>query len=267
MINKTSLDTLCGGLAYAIGVLPPSLAAEANQDLIKYLDASFKNEKADRIFMYNPDAIAQWIFEKYYSMFTPIIKPTDLKLPFCTVMPSVTPVCFGTMYTGVQPEVHGIKGYVKPVITIETIFDALIKSGKKAAIVSTGKDSMSLIFLNRKMDYFIFDTIDEANQKAKELIIKDEYDFIALYNGNYDSTMHKFGPESEEALLALEHNINAYNEFAALIEKHWKSHNTLLGFAMDHGCHEIDGGCGSHGLDMEEDLNIVHLYRAIKKVI
>ena len=49
------------------------------------------------------------------------------------------------------------------------------------------------------------------------------------------------------------------------IEKHWKSHNTLLGFAMDHGCHEIDGNCGSHGLDMEEDLNIVHLYRAIKK--
>jgi predicted AlkP superfamily pyrophosphatase or phosphodiesterase len=265
MINKTSLDTLCGGLAYAIGALPPSLAADANQDLIKYLDASFENEKADRIFMYNPDAIAQWIFEKYYSMFTPIIKPADLKLPFCTVMPSVTPVCFGTMYTGVQPEIHGIRGYVKPVITIETLFDSLIKSGKKAAIVSTGKDSMSLIFLNREMDYFIFDTIDEANQKAKELIISDEYDFIALYNGNYDSTMHKFGPESEEALSALEHNINAYNEIATLIEKHWKSHNTLVGFAMDHGCHEIDGNCGSHGLDMEEDLNIVHLYRAIKR--
>ena len=24
--------------------------------------------------------------------------------------------------------------------------------------------------------------------------------------------------------------------------------------AMDHGCHEIDGGCGSHGLDMPEDI-------------
>ena len=29
---------------------------------------------------------------------------------------------------------------------------------------------------------------------------------------------------------------------------------------MDHGCHEIDGGCGSHGLDMPEDLNIHHFY-------
>ena len=36
---------------------------------------------------------------------------------------------------------------------------------------------------------------------------------------------------------------------------------TLLGFAMDYGCHKIDGGCGSHGLDMPEDINIVHLYQ------
>ena len=42
---------------------------------------------------------------------------------------------------------------------------------------------------------------------------------------------------------------------------HRKHHNTLIGFAMDHGCHKIDGGCGSHGLDMPEDINIVHLYQ------
>ena len=40
---------------------------------------------------------------------------------------------------------------------------------------------------------------------------------------------------------------------------------TLVGFAMDHGCHEIDGGCGSHGLDMPEDINIVHLYKGYPK--
>lgn len=49
--------------------------------------------------------------------------------------------------------------------------------------------------------------------------------------------------------------------FDALIRTHWKGHNSLVGFAMDHGCHEIDGNCGSHGLDMEEDLNIVHSYQ------
>lgn len=45
------------------------------------------------------------------------------------------------------------------------------------------------------------------------------------------------------------------------IKNNWKHHNTLVGFAMDHGCHEIDGSCGSHGLDMTEDINIVHLYK------
>ena len=49
-----------------------------------------------------------------------------------------------------------------------------------------------------------------------------------------------------------------------MIENHWKNHNTLMGFAMDHGCHEIDENSGSHGLDMDEDLNIVHFYKTFK---
>ena len=44
------------------------------------------------------------------------------------------------------------------------------------------------------------------------------------------------------------------------VKQHWAQHNTFYGFMPDHGCHEIDGGCGAHGLDMEEDMNIVHLY-------
>ncbi len=35
-----------------------------------------------------------------------------------------------TMYTGAQPAVHGITAYAKPVIKIDTIFDALIRAGK-----------------------------------------------------------------------------------------------------------------------------------------
>ena len=78
----------------------------------------------------------------------------------------------------------------------------------------------------------------------------------------YDARMHKCGPESIEALSELQVNSENFAFFSTLIAKHWQAHNTLVGFAMDHGCHEIDGGCGAHGLDMEEDLNIVHLYKA-----
>lgn len=264
MLNRDSLDTLSAALSYAMGVDAPECAAEANADLCRYVDEVFDGKKADRIFMYNPDAIARWIYEKYPDFFEPMAPKSKLEIPFCTVMPSVTPVCFGTMYTGAQPEIHGIQSYAKPVIQIDTLFDALLRCGKKAAIVSTANDSMSKIFLEREMDYFIYGSADEVNAKALALIEEDAYDFIAVYNGNYDSTMHKFGPESEEALEALRHNVNAFVQFSEKIERFWKKHNTLIGFAMDHGCHEIDGNCGSHGLAMEEDLNIVHLYQGIQ---
>ena len=264
MKNKNSLDTLCAALCYAMGVDAPVCSAEPNKDLCDYIDNTLEGEKADRIFMYNPDAIAQWIYEKYNSMFDVIKAKTEIEIPFCTVMPSVTPVCFGTMYTGAKPEVHGIQAYVKPVIRIDTIFDAFIRAGKKVAIVSTSRDSMSKIFLERNMDYFIYDTIEQVNAKAAQLIIEDDHDFIAVYNGNFDAYMHKFGPESVEALGALSANVKAYETFCEMIEEHWKAHNSLVGFAMDHGCHEIDGNCGSHGLDMEEDLNIVQLYKVLK---
>ncbi len=264
MINSHSLDTLCAALCYAMGIEAPALSAAPNVDLCRYIDDSLSGKKADRVFMYNPDAIAQWVYEKYLHLFEEITHTIDIEIPFCTVMPSVTPVCFGTMYTGAQPSEHGIQSYAKPVITIDTIFDALIRSGKKPVIVSTANDSMSKIFLEREMEYFIYDTVEQVNAKATELIVEDKHDFIAVYNGNYDSIMHKFGPESEQALGALAANVKAFAMFRETIETHRNRHNTLMGFAMDHGCHEIDGNCGSHGLAMEEDLNIVHLYQLIR---
>lgn len=264
MKNTDSLDTLSGALSYAMGIDSPAQAAAPNERLCRYLDETLMGKKVTRIFMYNPDAISQWIYQKYQHMFTEAQQRSDIEVPFCSVMPSVTPVCFGTMYTGAQPEIHGIQGYVKPVIKIDTIFDALIRNGKKVAIVSTAGDSLSQIFLERGMDYYIYDTLEQVNAKACDLIMKDQHDFIVVYNGNYDTYMHKYGPESNEALGELRSNIHAFSTFWELISEHWKDHDTLIGFAMDHGCHEIDGNCGSHGLDMEEDLNIVHLYKVIK---
>ena len=267
MLNNTSLDKLCAALSYAMEIEPPKCAAEADERLCAYIDEKFGKERADRVFMYNPDAIAQWIYEKYPEFFVQANSHADIEIPYQTVMPSVTPVCFGTMYTGAQPAVHGIQKYEKPVIRIETVFDALIKAGKKVAIVATTKCSIANIFLERELDYYIYSTCAEVNAKAAELIVTDKYDFIVVYNGNYDACMHKNGPESPIALSELRANVHVFAMFSEMIKEHWKNHNTLVGFAMDHGCHEIDGGCGSHGLDMEEDLNIVHLYKAYPKTV
>lgn len=267
MYNPNSLDTVCGALAYALGIEAPSEAEPANADLVAYIDTVFGGEKADRVVMYNPDAIAQWLYEKYPQLLKGVKSRAEIEIPLCSVMPSVTPVCFGTMYTGAQPAVHGIRRYEKPVIRIDSIFDAALRAGKKCAIISYGNASLSNIYLERDMDYFLFPKggVDAVNAKAAELIMRDEHDLIVIYNGNYDSVMHKKGPEGLEALCELRANDHAYTELCELIERHMNHRNVLLGFAMDHGCHEIDGENGSHGLDMEEDLNIVHLYKGYKK--
>ena len=263
ILNSISLTGLAASLAKAMDVPPPA-EAEAPIDAIdRLIKSNTTSGRVDRIFMYNPDAVAQWLFQKYTGYYTPMLEHIKLTLPLCTVMPSVTPVCFGTMYTGAKPEVHGIRSYVKPVIRIDTLFDAMLRAGKKCAIVSTEGDSLSHIFLEREMDYFIYPTVDECTNKALELIGEDNHDFILLYNADYDSTMHRFAPEGKESLEILKKNIAVFDTIAKTIRTHWQDHRTLLGFAPDHGCHEIDGGLGSHGLDMPEDLNILHFYTVI----
>ena len=114
------------------------------------------------------------------------------------------------------------------------------------------------------MDYFIYETHEECNEKAMDLIKEDNYSLIVLYNGNYDSTMHRYAPESEESISALRENVATFSKISDSIRENWKSHKTMLGFCPDHGCHEIDGGLGSHGLEMEEDMNIIHMFSFIK---
>lgn len=242
------------------GVEIPENIDSPNPVLTALAEKKLGKEKVDRVVIYNPDAVALWIYQKYTSMFTKAALCSDVVLPMLSVMPSVTPVCFASMYSGVMPDIHGIKKYEKPVLTVNTIFDSYIKAGKKAAIVSTAKDSISMIFLNRNMEYFIYDTPEEVNKKALELIDEDRFDLIVIYNGNYDGTMHKFGPEAPESLAALKMNIDFYSELVEKINCQWKDHKVFYGFCPDHGCHEIDGDCGSHGLDMQEDMNVIHFY-------
>lgn len=261
--NSISLTGVAASLAKAIGVEPPKQAEGSIEAIDQLVRLHTEGGKVDRIFMYNPDAVAQWLYQKYTDFYPPLMKNIRLTLPLKTVMPSVTPVCFGTMYTGAMPEVHGITSYVKPVIKIDTLFDALLRAGKKPAIVSTAGDSLSEIFMERDMDYYIYPSVDECTEKAIDLIKEDRYDFILLYNADYDSTMHRNAPEGEASLEALKKNIAVFDRIAGTIKEHWANHETLLGFAPDHGCHEIDGGLGSHGLDMPEDINILHFYNVI----
>lgn len=258
-------SSICISSVYAsvlelFGIENKADTAAPNPIITALAEKKLGDKNIDRAVLYNPDAVGLWLYMKYTDKFTKAALCSDVAVPMLSVMPSVTPVCFASMYTGVMPDVHGIKRYEKPVLSTHTLFDSFVEAGKKAAIVSTSGDSISKIFLEREMDYFIYDELEDVNKKALELIEEDKYDLLVIYNGNYDGTMHKHGPEAAESMAALDHNVAYYDVLVEKIKKEWKSHDVLFGFCPDHGCHEIDGGCGSHGLDMEEDMNVIHFY-------
>jgi len=267
-MNETyfSIKTTAATIAEIAGVSPPRRAEAGNTAVVKKAAAAFGNKKADRVFLYNPDAIANWLFRKYTRWFESVLVRSSLQIPVRCVMPSVTPVCFASMYTGADPEIHGIRVYEKPVVKTDTLFDVYLREGKKPAIVSTEGNSMSKIFLERNMDYFIYDTVEKCNEKAAELIHNDEHDMIVLYNGDYDYYMHRHGSEGEIPLTKLRANIETYANIHDRIMNEWAGHRTLLAFLPDHGCHDLDDKVGenekpgSHGLDMPEDTEIIHMY-------
>lgn len=270
MLNETSLNTVCGALCYAMGVQPPEHAAAPNEAMVKYIDEKLGGKKADRIFMFNPDAVAQWITEKYPEYIQEVTLKTDLEVPLRSPFKPVTPVCFATMYTGALPDVHGIHEYAKPVLTVDTIFDAMARAGKRCAIIAVPTCSIGCIFLERDVDYFFELTPSAAMARAAQLIMEDKHDLIVCYNGNYDFWQHRTGPEGTRALAELRCNSRSYDMLDEMVQRHWKNHNTLMGFAMDHGCHLLeepmvkDNGTvylGTHCNECEEDMNIVHRYK------
>ncbi len=255
--KRTSLTSLCADICGCLGVEPPKAAAPAHGALSELVGAP-----VERIVMYNPDAQAEWLVQKYPEYFERVTSRASLAIPFSTVMPSVTPVCFATMYTGALPEAHGITRYMKPVLTIDTIFDAMLRAGKKCAIVAMEGCSIANIFLERELDYFIFPASADADEvcvkKGLELIAEDKYDFLVIYNGMYDSMMHATNPEAPEALKWLDHHTDAYARIHEAVAS--TGRRTLLAYSTDHGVHTADSGRGSHGADIPEDIEITHWF-------
>jgi hypothetical protein len=257
--NSISLMRFAATITEIAGCEKPRCADNPLDWVVSAVNDIVKNG-IDRIVIHNPDAIALWLFNAYRDKFTPVLAKTQLTVPFSVVMPSCTPVCFATMYTGALPEVHGIQRYEKPVVKTDSVYDAFVRAGKKCAIVAVKESSMSRIFLQRDIGYFFEDSDEAVKNKALELIADDSYDLISVYTEAYDDTMHKTGTTSPESLRALDSQIEIFSELAAGIEKLRAPHNTLLTFSPDHGVHDQENGFGSHGAYIPEDINILHFF-------
>lgn len=264
MIHSISMTSFASSIAEAMRIKPPKQADAPSGLFTAWLDAHLKNG-AERVLIYNPDAVASWLYQKYSEKFAGVARHAGFALPIRTVMPSWTPVCFGTMYTGVSPAVHGIQSYEKHVLATDSLFDAAARAGKRVALVAVENSSLSVIFNERPIDYYIEKYDGEATERALKLLEEDRYDLIAVYNQEYDDCIHRTGTESDQSLAALDHHVASFDRLAQAARRVWRDKNALICWATDHGVHDVGPVTGTHGTDMEEDLNVFHFFGAYPK--
>lgn len=259
MLNDCSMTQVAGIVASCVGIEAPA-DADAAYPLPGELMRAAGFDRAERALLYCPDAVAQWLYQRHTSWFAPVLAQAPLALPVRTMLPSVTPVCFGTMFTGVTPHVHGIECYDKHVLAQDSLFDALVRAGKRVALVAVADSSFDILFSDRGIDRFILPYDGEVNACARELIEADEHDVVVVYNQEFDDVMHATYPESKPALEALRHHIDAFGELARVAGTAWAHRDHMVAWLPDHGVHIADNGHGMHGSDREDDLNTLHFY-------
>ncbi len=219
--------------------------------------------KADKAVLYHADAVGQYIWQKYTDLFAPVYRNSSLSLPFLSTVQSVTPVAHASMYTGLDPKDHGIETYVRPKLECATLFDVLVSLNKKVAIIAQTDSTFLHIFAGRDIDYFECKNNMEIQEKALEFINQDKYDVISIHTFDYDNAAHAYGPESKEGLNAVSMEAETYAIIAKELRKYKNKYNILLTYSPDHGQHLTEGGRGSHGSKLIEDMNILHFFEAI----
>ena len=239
----------------------------SEKQILELVKNTTGKDTVDKVLIYNPDAIGQIYYEKYREkIFSPLDGVTHLTVPFITMYPPKTPVCFGTMFTGATPQVHGITKYEKPVITIDSLFDCWARAGKKVALISNAKQSIPRIFANRNIDYYYPENDEAVIEKALELLRNSDYDVIEVYNQEYDDFLHVTHPRSYFCKRASKRYVARYLRLIEQAKESWKDYSFLTTFSPDHGAHRIlKILIGTHGKNIPEDMNIVHFFSCFNK--
>lgn len=260
--NSVPITAVTKSLCMAMNIMPPEFAKESIAELDDFVGKTTNGKGVDRVVIFNPDAIGEWIAKKY-SELIPELMGAELIVPMLSVFPPKTPVCFGSMYTGAMPDKHGITHYEKKQITIDSYFDALVRAGKRVAIVSVKAQSMDILYRGRDIDYYSVKNDSAAVDKGIELIKEDAHDVIIIYNQEYDDMLHRTHPKSFFAKCALKHYNDSYRRIKYAVKESNSGRITLVGALTDHGSHRSRYILGTHGANIPKDLNILHFYDLI----
>ncbi len=221
----------------------------------------FGGGSVERCLVFAPDAMGCVLAGVRPNLFDQVRSVAPLRLSLRSVVPPKTPVCFASMFTGMTPEIHGIRKYEKPVLTCDTLFEALARNGKRVAVVSVRDCSIDVIFRGRPVDFFSEEYDPQVTDRALSLIAGGKHDLVLAYHQEYDDVMHRSTPLSEEALKAAGNHVDAFLSLVRAVDRHWGEFNRVVLFAPDHGAH-IDAatGRGNHGDDIPEDMDVFHFW-------
>jgi len=256
MLQITSVaPTLCRLMQVP---LPELSTPEVIYEVVNAAEGILRGSLVEKCFIYAPDAIGEALFRDYSAEFEPVLRLAPVQIVLNAVLPPKTPVCFASMFTGAQPRDHGIKQYEKPVLRCDTLFDVLLRAKKQVAIAAVVGSSISLIFKERSLSYLIEEYDQQVNNHVLQILhSSNDYDLILVYNQEYDDTMHKTTPRSNEAVRAMQNHVKSFEQLSTAFLKRYKDHTRLVIFSPDHGAHlNPETGRGEHGLDIDEDLEV-----------
>lgn len=273
MNKKSDLTNFAATVLNSFCIEKADTMSEADINLLEKIIKTGKREKA---FLFHADAVPSYIVKKYPEIFTRVRENTNIEAEINSVMPSITPVCFGAMFSGAYPENNGIPKYLKPILSeelvqpalkVKTMVDLLTENGVKVALVTCSDGCIASMLYKRGADMFIIEGDDDEKMfnKAAELLESDKYDVIMLYQLSFDYKMHKMGPENEESLKVLSEITERFGIIAEKVKEIWKDKKYLTVFNTDHGSHlnpPDDKNRGGHGMNIPEDMDLIWFFGA-----
>lgn len=289
------LTSITPTLCALLGIEPPALAKSPPfAEVLAAKQAAIGDKAVERLLIFAPDALGRWLMQKHGGQYQIAFdRAAPVKVELESVLPTVTPVCFSSIFTGAYPEQHGIQKYERPLQRTDSFFDALVRAGKSCAIVAVVDCSMDIIFRERAIDYFTMPDDRAVREQADTLIKEGRHDVIVAYQPGYDDMLHATVPESPECLAALALHMASFGHLCDSARLHWgagagprryahylseedrraqdspfRPRDWAVCFIPDHGSHiDPETGHGTHGSDLPEDMELTHwwgIHRAVK---
>jgi hypothetical protein len=257
-----SIAAITPTMCEVMRIAPPALCSSAPLDaVVRAAREAFNGSATEKCLIFAPDAIGSHLFDEHPSLRERIAAAAPVAVSLRSVVPPITPVAFASMFTGAEPAEHGIRESIRPVLGCDTLFDALVRAGKRVAIVAVEGSSIDRMYRERGLDHFAEDYDPQVTARAISLLEADEHDLIVAYHQEYDDTMHRHGPFAPEAVQAARNNVESFVEIAQAFDTHWRAYNRVLAFTPDHGAHaNPERGGGTHGDDIADDMEITHFF-------